>query len=56
MHDIINREVPSNLFNLLSDITSITTLGLPYQIASVYIKKTRLDIQKRAFSRVGAKI
>ena len=57
MHDIRNRKVPSNILNLFSDTTSIHSYNTRSSSANkFYIKKSRLEIQKRAFSRVGAKI
>ena len=57
MRDIRNRKVPSNSLNLLSEITSIHSYSTrSSSINTFYIKKSRLDIQKGAFSRVGAKI
>ena len=52
MCDIRNRKVPSNSLNPLSDTILafiLSALGLP-------LKKSRLDFQKRVFSRAGAKI
>ena len=57
MHDIRNRKVPRNILNLFSDTTSIHFYNTRSSSANkFYIKKSRLEIQKRAFSRVGAKI
>ena len=56
-HDISNRKVPSNILNLFSDTTSIHSYNsLSSPSNNFYIKKSRLDIQKRDFSRVGVKI
>ena len=57
MHDIKNQKGPSNILNLFSDTTSIHSYNTHSSSSNnVNIKKSRLDIQKRAFSRVGAKI
>lgn len=57
MHDIRNPREPSNILNLFSETTSIHSFNTwSCSSNNVYIKKSRLDIQKRAFSRVGAKI
>ena len=57
MHDVRNRKVPSNILNLFSDTTSIHSYNSRSSPSNnFYIKKSRLDIQKRAFSRVGGKI
>lgn len=56
MHDIRNPQEPSNILNLFSKTTSIHSYNTwSCSSNNVYIKKSRLDIQKRAFSRVGAK-
>lgn len=57
MHDVQNRKVPNNILNLFSDTASIHSYNTRSSSANkFYIKKSRLEIQKRAFSRVGAKI
>ena len=58
MHDIRNQKVPSNILNLFSDTTSIQSYNIWSSSANKFyiFKKSRLEIQKRAFSRVGAKI
>ena len=57
MNDIRNRKVPSNILNLFSDTTSIHSYNTRSSSENkFYIKKSRLEIQKRAFSRVRAKI
>ena len=57
MHDIRNRKVPSNILNLFSDTTSVHSYNSRSSPSNnFYIKKSRLDIQKRAFSRVRGKI
>ena len=57
MHDMRNRKVPSNILNLLSGTTSIHSNNTRSSSSNdFHVKKSRLDIQKRAFSRIGAKI
>ena len=57
MHDVRNRKVSNNILNLFSDSASIHSYNTRSSSANkFYIKKSRLEIQKRAFSRVGAKI
>ena len=57
MHDVQNRKVPNNILNLFSDTASIHSYNTRSSSANkFYIKKSRLEIQRRAFSRVGAKI
>ena len=57
MHYMRDRKVPSNILKLFSDTTSIYSYNTRSSLANkFYIKKSRLEIQKRAFSRVGAKI
>ena len=52
-----DRKVPSNILKLFSDTTSIHSYNTRSSLANkFYIKKSRLEIQKRALSRVGAKI
>ena len=54
---IRNRNRPSNILNLFSDTTSIHSYNTQSCSSNnVHIKKSRLDIQKRTFSRAGAKI
>ena len=51
------QRVPSNILNLFSDTTSIHSYNSRSSPSdNLYIKKSRLDIQKRDFSRVGGKI
>ena len=57
MHDMRNRKVPSKILNLFTDTTSIHSYKTRSSSANkFYIKKSRIEIQERAFSRVGAKI
>ena len=57
MHDIDERNAPINILNLFSRTPNshhYSTRSSTSQ--NVYIKKSRLDVQKNAFSRDGAKI
>ena len=57
MHDIDERNAPINILNLFSRTSNshhYSTRSSTSQ--SFYIKKSRLDVQKNAFSRDGAKI
>ena len=57
MHDIRNRKVPSDILNLFSGTTSVHSYNTRFSSANkFYIKKSTLEIQNKAFSRVGAKI
>ena len=57
MYDIRNRKGPSNILNLFSDTTSIHSYNTwSCSSNNVYIEKSMLDIQKKTFSRAGAKI
>ena len=56
-HDTDERNAPINILNLFSMTSNshyYSTLSLTSQ--NFYIKKSTLDIQKNAFSRVGAKM
>ena len=53
MHDVRNRKVPSNILNLFSDTTNIHYYNTRSSSANkFYIKKSRLEIQKTAFSNL----
>ena len=57
MHDKDERNAPiniSNLFSRTSNSHNYSTLSSTSQ--NFYIKKSTLDIQKNAFSLVGAKM
>ena len=57
MHDIDERNAPINILNLFSRTPNshhYSTRSSTSQ--NVYIKKSRLDVQKNAFSRDGPKI
>ena len=57
MHDTDERNAPINILNLFSRTSNShyynSTLS---STQNFYIKKSKLDIQKNAFSRVGAKM
>ena len=50
-HDVRNRKVPNNITASIHSYNTRSSSANKF-----YIKKSRLEIQKRAFSRVGAKI
>ena len=57
MHDIDKRNAPINILNLFSRTSNshhYSTRSSTSQ--NFYIKKSKLDVQKNAFSRDGAKI
>ena len=57
MHDTEERNAPINILNLFSRTSNshhYSTRSSTSQ--NFYIKKSRLDVQKNAFSRDGAKI
>ena len=60
MYDIDERNAPINILNLFSRTSNshhYSTRSSTSNSKHFYIKKkSRLDIQKKAFSRVGAKI
>ena len=53
MHDVSNNLTPPNIFNLFTHQTDIH----PYETRSsqrdYFLKRSRIDIQKRSFSRIG---
>ena len=57
MNYIRDRKVPSKILKLFSDTTSIHSYNTRSSLANkFYIKKSRLEIQNRAFSGVGTNI
>ena len=57
MYDVNNNIAPTNILNLFSRTSSIHSYNTRSSTSeNFYIKKSRLDVQKDAFSRVGAKI
>ena len=57
MHDVSNNLRPPNIFNLFTHQADIH----PYETRSsqrgdYFLKRSRIDIQKRSFSRIGVKI
>ena len=57
MHDLSNNLTPPNIFNLFTlqaDIHSYETRSS--QRGDYFLKRSRIDIQKRSFSRIGLKI
>ena len=56
MHDIDERNAPINILNLISKTSnSHHYFARSSTSQNFYIKKSRLDAQKNAFSRYGAK-
>ena len=54
MHDVSNNLTPPNIFNLFTHQAEIH----PYETRSsqrgdYFLKRSRIDIQKRSFSRIG---
>ena len=57
MHDVSNNFTPPNIFNLFThqaDIRAYETRSS--QRGDYFLKRSRIDIQKRSFSRIGVKI
>ena len=57
MHDVSNNLTPPYIFNLFTHQADIH----PYETRSsqrgdYFLKRSRIDIQKRSFSRIGVKI
>ena len=57
MHDVSNNLTPPNIYNLFTHQADIH----PYETRSsqrgdYFLKRSRIDIQKRSFSRIGVKI
>ena len=57
MHDVSNNLAPPNMFNLFSHQDDIH----PYetrlsQRGDYFLKRSRIDIQKRSFSKIDVKI
>ena len=57
MHDVSNNLTPPNIFNLFTHQADIH----PYETRSsqrgdYFLKRSRIDIQKKSFSRIGVKI
>ena len=57
MHDVSNNLTPPNIFNLFTHQADIH----PYETRSsqrgdYFLKRSRIDIQKRSFSRIGVEI
>ena len=57
MQDFRNALTPSNICNLFTNTTTIHSYNTRSATSNnFYIKRSRLEIQKRAFSRMGAKL
>ena len=57
MHDIRNQKAPSTLQNLFIDNSRIHSYNTRSSTSgNFYIKSSRLEIGKKSFSRVGARV
>ena len=57
MHDFQNGIAPKNILDLFTHTSSIHTYRTRSSTSNAfYIKQSRLEVQKNAFSRVGAKV
>ena len=57
MCDVQNKTAPSNILNLFTDTSKIHTYNTRSSTSiKFYIKKSKLEIQEKAFSRIGAKL
>ena len=57
MHDVDERNAPTNILNLFQGHQIHFTILHAHQVHKIStLKKSRLDVQKNAFSRDGAKI
>ena len=54
MHDTDERNAPINILNLFSRTSNSHYYSTRSSTQNVYVKKSRLDIRKNAFSCVGA--
>ena len=57
MYDVRNKNAPSNTLNLFTDTSKIHTYNTRSSTSNKsYIKKSKLEIKEKAFSRIGAKL
>ena len=57
MHDVRTASAPINIGNLFTKTTSVHACNTRSSTSeNFYIKTSRLEIQKNAFSRMGAKL
>ena len=57
MHDVSTASAPLNIRNLFTKTTSVHSFNTRSSTSeNFYIKASRLEIQKNAFSRMGAKL
>ena len=57
MYDVRNKTAPSNILNLFKDTSKIHTYNTRSSTSNkFYIKTSKLEIQEKAFSRIGAKL
>ena len=57
MHDVSNKQVPSNILDLFTKTSEICShFNRSAAAGNFYIKYSRLNIQTASFSRLGAKV
>ena len=57
MYNVQSKTAPSNILNLFTDTSKIHTYNTRSSTSNTfYIKKSKLEIQEKAFSRIGAKL
>ena len=56
MHDVRHERAPRNITDLFIDTKSIHSYNIRSSASHVYIKPSKLQIQLKAFSRIGARI
>ena len=57
MYDVRNETAPSNILNLFTSTSKIHTYNTRFSTSNKFhIKKSRLEIQQKAVSRIGAKV
>ena len=57
MHDVRNASVPTNIYNLFTNTTKIYSYNNRFLTPdNIYVNRSRLEVQKNDFSRVGTKL
>ena len=57
MHDVNNDLIPSQLKDLFIPTTKVHLYNTQSSVSSnFYIKKSKLEIERKSFSRTGAKV
>ena len=57
MHDVNNDLIPLQLKDLFIPTTKVHLYNTQSSVSSIfYIKKSKLEIERKSFSRTGAKI